>query len=108
MPSRRSIASAAARTRRAVGPSQSGSTLPTGPIAVIASASWPPPSKTGAENAWITGQGQAEGFKFSIVIGEYAAWRVMGDAGDPALAEAFKYPTNEYPANARPFGGGDE
>lgn len=62
----------------------------------------------GAENAWITGQGQAEGFKFSIVIGEYAAWRVMGDAGDPALAEAFKYPTNEYPANARPFGGGDE
>ncbi len=51
----------------------------------------------GAENAWITGMGQAEGFKFSIVLGEYAAWRVMGNAGDPAIAEAFKYPANEYP-----------
>lgn len=62
----------------------------------------------GAENAWITGQGQAEGFKFSIVIGEYAAWRIMGDGGDPAIADAFRYPMETYPANAGPFGNGDD
>jgi len=62
----------------------------------------------GADNAWITGQGQAEGFKFSIVVGEYAAWRIMGDKGDAAIAEAFKYPTQEYPPNAGPFGNGEE
>ncbi len=62
----------------------------------------------GAENAWITGQGQAEGFKFSIVIGEYAAWRIMGDRGDPAIAEAFKYPTEKYPPTAGAFGNGDD
>lgn len=61
----------------------------------------------GAENAWITGMGQAEGFKFSIVIGEYAAWRVMGDGGDPAIAEAFRYPTQQYDP-ATPQRGGDD
>lgn len=50
----------------------------------------------GAENAWIAGLGQAEGFKFSIVLGEYIAKRVTGTAGDPAIAEAFKYPAKEY------------
>jgi glycine/D-amino acid oxidase-like deaminating enzyme len=50
----------------------------------------------GAENAWIAGMGQAEGFKFSIVMGEYAAWRVLGDSGDPTIAEAFRLPTQEY------------
>ena len=62
----------------------------------------------GAENAWITGMGQAEGFKFSIVVGEYAAWRVMGDRGDPAIAEAFKYPAEEYPATTTPPRGEEE
>ena len=62
----------------------------------------------GAENAWITGMGQAEGFKFSIVIGEYAAWRVMGDSGDPAIAEAFRYPSQEYVLGESPFGGDDD
>ncbi len=62
----------------------------------------------GAENAWITGMGQAEGFKFSIVIGEYAAWRVMGDGGDPALAAAFRLPTQEYVTGESPFGGDDD
>ena len=52
----------------------------------------------GAENAWIAGLGQAEGFKFSIVLGEYIARRVTGDAGDPAIAEAFKLPTQEFEA----------
>ena len=54
----------------------------------------------GLENAWITGVGQAEGFKFSPVVGEYAAWRVLGDAGDPAIAEAFRMPTEEYSATS--------
>lgn len=62
----------------------------------------------GAENAWITGMGQAEGFKFSIVVGEYAAWRVMGDSGDPKIAEAFRYPTQEYDPMAPQRGGDDD
>ena len=61
----------------------------------------------GAENAWITGMGQAEGFKFSIVIAEYAAWRVMGDSGDPALAAAFRLPSQEYVPGESPFSGDD-
>ncbi len=50
----------------------------------------------GADNAWIAGMGQAEGFKFSIVVGEYVAKRVLGDAGDPIVAEAFRFPTQTY------------
>ena len=50
----------------------------------------------GNENAWVVGVGQAEGFKFAPVVGEYAAWRVLGDGGDPALAAAFRMPTEEY------------
>lgn len=52
----------------------------------------------GAANVWVTGAGQAEGFKFSPLIGEYAAKRVLGATTDPALAEAFKFPTEEYEA----------
>jgi hypothetical protein len=52
--------------------------------------------------------GQAEGFKFSIVIGEYAAWRVMGDSGDPAIAEAFRLPSQQYVPGESPFGGDDD
>ncbi len=58
----------------------------------------------GHENAWIAGVGQAEGFKFAPVAGEYAAWRVMGDSGDPELANAFRFPTEEYEANPAPRG----
>ena len=50
----------------------------------------------GADNAWIAGLGQAEGFKFSIVLGGYIAKRVTGEAGDPVIAEAFRYPAKEY------------
>ncbi len=50
----------------------------------------------GADNAWIAGLGQAEGFKFSIVLGDYIAKRVTGTLGDPTIAEAFKYPAKEY------------
>ena len=53
----------------------------------------------GASNAWIAGVGQAEGFKFSIVMGEYVASRVIGELGDPLVAEAFKLPTAEYDPN---------
>ncbi len=56
----------------------------------------------GVENAWITGVGQAEGFKFAPVVGEYAAWRVLGDHGDPALSEAFRMPSEKYDANPVP------
>lgn len=56
-------------------------------------------------NAWIAGVGQAEGFKFSPVVGEYIAQRVMGIDGDPALMTAFKMPTEEY---AKPGGGEEE
>jgi sarcosine oxidase len=50
----------------------------------------------GVSNAWIAGVGQAEGFKFSPIVGEYVAQRVMGIDGDPALVKAFKMPTEEY------------
>ncbi len=50
----------------------------------------------GADNAWIAGLGQSEGFKFGPVIGEYVAMRVLGIPGDPELAKAFKMPTEEY------------
>ena len=59
----------------------------------------------GAANAWIAGMGQAEGFKFSIVLGEYIASRVTGHDGDPAIAAAFKLPTQPYdptPGGASP------
>ena len=47
-------------------------------------------------NAWIVAGGNAEGFKFSPVIGEYAAQRVMGIEGDPAIAKGFRIPEKEY------------
>ena len=49
-------------------------------------------------NAWITGCGQAEGFKFGPIIGEYIAQRVLGVAGDPKIAAAFTLPKDEYEA----------
>ena len=36
-------------------------------------------------NAWIAGVGQAEGFKFGPVVGEYIAQRVLGIDGDPKI-----------------------
>ena len=47
-------------------------------------------------NAWIAGAGQAEGFKFGPVVGEYIAQRVLGEAGEAKLVEAFRMPTEEY------------
>ena len=47
-------------------------------------------------NAWIVAGGNAEGFKFSPVIGEYAAQRVMGIEGDATVAKGFRIPEKEY------------
>ena len=56
----------------------------------------------GTTNAWIAGVGQAEGFKFGPVVGEYVAQRVLGNAGDPKLVKAFKLPTEQYEAITPP------
>jgi len=47
-------------------------------------------------NAWIVAGGNAEGFKFSPVIGKYAAERVMGIEGDAAIAKGFRIPEKEF------------
>ena len=47
-------------------------------------------------NVWLAGGGNAEGFKFGPVVGEYLAQRVLGDNGDPALAKRFAIPAKEY------------
>lgn len=62
----------------------------------------------GVSNAWVAGVGQAEGFKFGPVVGEYVAQRVMGIDGDPALIKAFKMPTEEYPPPTPPAKPGEE
>ena len=41
------------------------------------------------DNVWLAGGGSAEGFKFGPVVGEYTAKRVLGDEGDPEVAEGF-------------------
>jgi glycine/D-amino acid oxidase-like deaminating enzyme len=50
----------------------------------------------GASNAWVMGAGQAEGFKFAPLLGEYGAKRVLGEATDAALDAAFAFPTTSY------------
>jgi glycine/D-amino acid oxidase-like deaminating enzyme len=55
-------------------------------------------------NAWIVAGGNAEGFKFSPVIGEYAAHRVMGIEGDTEIAKGFRIPEKEYEPPAPPAG----
>ena len=56
-------------------------------------------------NAWIAGGGNAEGFKFGPVVGEYIAQRVLGDVGDPEVAKSFLIPKDEY--EVTPPAGGD-
>ena len=55
-------------------------------------------------NAWIVAGGNAEGFKFSPVVGEYAAKRVMGILGDPDVAKGFRIPEKDYDPPAPPGG----
>jgi glycine/D-amino acid oxidase-like deaminating enzyme len=47
------------------------------------------------ENVWLAGGGSAEGFKFGPVIGEYVAKRVLGDQGDPVIAQSMALRLNE-------------
>ncbi|MDB4914343.1 MAG: dependent oxidoreductase [Gemmatimonadetes bacterium] len=47
-------------------------------------------------NTWIVAGGNAEGFKFSPVVGEYAAKRVMGIEGDADIAKGFRIPDKEF------------
>lgn len=47
-------------------------------------------------NLWIAGAGQAEGFKFGPVTGEYTARRVTGVQDDPEFDKQFAFPTEEY------------
>ncbi|MEJ7812224.1 MAG: FAD-dependent oxidoreductase [Gemmatimonadaceae bacterium] len=53
-------------------------------------------------NVWIAGGGNAEGFKFGPVVGEYVAQRVLGTEGDPAVAKGFRIPEKEYEVVAAP------
>jgi len=50
----------------------------------------------GLPNVWIAGGGNAEGFKMGPVMGEYVARRVLGDEGDPAIADQFRIPESEF------------
>lgn len=50
----------------------------------------------GASNVWVMGAGQAEGFKFAPLLGEYGAKRVLGETTDAALDTAFAFPTTSY------------
>jgi len=52
------------------------------------------------KNVWISGGGNAEGFKFGPVVGEYTARRVLGKDKDDEFAKQFAYPANEYDPNA--------
>ena len=55
------------------------------------------------DNVWIAGGGNAEGFKFGPVIGEYIARRVLGKETDPALAERFKLPRETFDPESTGF-----
>jgi glycine/D-amino acid oxidase-like deaminating enzyme len=57
----------------------------------------------GYSNVWVAGAGQAEGFKFGPVTGEYTAKRVTGEQNDPEFDAQFAFPTEEYETE-----GGDE
>ena len=56
-------------------------------------------------NAWIVAGGNAEGFKFSPVVGEYAAQRVMGIQGDADVAKGFRIPDKEFDPPPAPTAG---
>jgi len=53
-------------------------------------------------NVWIAGGGNAEGFKFGPVVGDYVAQRVLGEVGDPEIAKGFLVPKDEYEVTPPP------
>ena len=57
-------------------------------------------------NVWLAGGGNAEGFKFGPVVGEYVAQRALGDEGDHAIARRFRIPAKGFdpvPVTAMPL-----
>jgi sarcosine oxidase len=60
------------------------------------------------KNIWISGGGNAEGFKFGPVVGEYTARRVLGKDKDEEFAKQFNIPANEYEPTAPPRPGQGE
>ena len=42
------------------------------------------------DNVWIVGGGSGHGYKHGIMMGEYAAQRVVGDDRSPELVDTFK------------------
>jgi sarcosine oxidase len=52
-------------------------------------------------NLWISGGGNAEGFKSGPVIGEYTARRVLGKDKDEEFAKQFAFPAGEFDAAGR-------
>ena len=59
-------------------------------------------------NVWIAGAGNAEGFKFGPVIGEYVAQRVLGAPTDAAIDKQFRIPAEDFDLETlnRPAGAG--
>lgn len=55
------------------------------------------------DNVWIAGAGNAEGFKFGPVVGEYIAKRVLGEKTDPAQDASFRIPENRYDPTLPPM-----
>lgn len=47
------------------------------------------------DNVWIAGGGNAEGFKFGPVVGNYVAGRILDQDTEPELAEGFTIPLPE-------------
>lgn len=58
-------------------------------------------------NVWIAGAGNAEGFKFGPVVGEYVAHRVLEAPTDAAVDKQFKIPAEDFDEAtlSRPGGG---
>ena len=48
------------------------------------------------KNLWLSGGGNAEGFKFGPVVGEYTARRVLGKDKDEAFARQWALPAREF------------
>ena len=48
------------------------------------------------ENVWIVGGGSGHGYKHGIMLGDYVAQRVTGQATDPELDATFKLKAETY------------
>lgn len=53
-------------------------------------------------NLLIAGGGNAEGYKFGPVMGQYVAERALGDEGDPDFAKGFGIPEHDFEPQPAP------